>query len=149
MEKTQWLSHEQQQVWRKYLRATARVSQFLDADLRRFGLNLAEYEILVALSEADGRRMRMSDLADAVHQSRSRLTHTVTRLERDGHVSRVTCASDGRGVWAELTGKGFSLLEESAPRHVTAVRKILIDPVEPDDLQAVGRAMEAVLSVAD
>lgn len=149
MEKTNWLSGEQQQVWRKYLRATARVSQFLDADLRRFGLNLAEYEILVALSEADGRRMRMSELADAVHQSRSRLTHTVSRLERDGHVLRVTCSSDGRGVWAELTDKGFDLLVESAPKHVAAVRKILVDPVAPDDLEAIGRAMEAVLAVAD
>lgn len=149
MDKTNWLSEEQQQVWRKYLRATARVSQFLDSDLRRFGLNLAEYEILVALSEADGRRMRMSELADAVHQSRSRLTHTVSRLERDGHVLRVTCSSDGRGVWAELTDKGFDLLVESAPKHVEAVRKILVDPVDPEDLEAVGRAMQAVLSVAD
>lgn len=149
MEETDWLSEDQQQVWRKYLRATARVSQFLDADLRRFGLNLAEYEILVALSEAEDRRMRMSDLADAVHQSRSRLTHTVSRLERDGHVSRVTCAADGRGVWAELTDKGFDLLVESAPKHVAAVRKILVDPVAPSDLEAVGRAMAAVLAVAD
>lgn len=149
MDNTVWLSHEQQQVWRKYLRATARVNQYLDSDLRRFGLNLAEYEILVALSEAEDRRMRMSELADAVHQSRSRLTHTVSRLERDGHVARVTCASDGRGVWAELTDKGYALLVESAPRHVAAVRKILVDPVSPDDFEAVGRAMDAVLSVAD
>lgn len=149
MHNTNWLSEEQQQVWRKYLRATARVSQFLDSDLRRFGLSMAEYEILVSLSESDERRMRMSELADAVHQSRSRLTHTVSRLERDGHVLRVTCSSDGRGVWAELTDKGLDLLVESAPKHVEAVRKIFVDPVAPDDLEAVGRAMEAVLSVAD
>lgn len=149
MDETKWLSEEQQQVWRKYLRATARVNQYLDTDLRRFGLNLAEYEILVSLSEAEDRRMRMSELADAVHQSRSRLTHTVGRLERDGHVKRTTCSADGRGVWAELTDAGRQLLVDSAPHHVSAVRRILIDPVEPADLDAMGRAMTAVLSVAD
>lgn len=149
MDETKWLNEDQQQVWRKYLRATARVSQYLDTDLRRFGLNLAEYEILVSLSESEGHRMRMSELADAVHQSRSRLTHTVSRLERDGHVKRTTCAADGRGVWAELTDAGHQLLVDSAPHHVAAVRRILIDPVESADLDAMGRAMAAVLAVAD
>lgn len=146
---TKWLSEDQQQVWRAYLRATARVNQYLDADLRQFGLNLAEYEILVSLSEADERRMRMSELADAVHQSRSRLTHTVSRLEKEGHVIRTTCSSDGRGVWAQLTDDGFQLLVDSAPHHVAAVRRILVDQVAPEDFDAMGRAMGAVLSVAD
>lgn len=146
---TKWLSGDQQEVWRKYLRATARVNQYLDADLRRFGLNLAEYEILVSLSEAEDRRMRMSELADAVHQSRSRLTHTVSRLEKDGHVVRTTCSADGRGVWAQLTDEGFQLLVDSAPHHVAAVRRILVDQVAPEDFEAMGRAMGAVLSVAD
>ena len=146
---TNWLDDEQQRIWRTFLRGTNRIQQFLDADLRRFGLTLAEYEILTNLSESEGRRLRMSDLADAVHQSRSRLTHTVTRLEQAGHVIRTTCAADGRGVWAELTEPGFEFLVGVAPHHVDAVRRILVDAVEPADFVALGRAMDAVCSVAD
>ena len=98
-----WLSAEQQRVWRTYLLGSARLNEKLDADLRQFGLDLGEYEILVTLSEAEARQCRMSDLADAVHQSRSRLTHTITRMERRGLVERVSCPTDRRGVWARLT----------------------------------------------
>lgn len=146
---TNWLTTEQQRVWRAWLRGTLRLNQYLDGDLRRFGISLAEYEILANLSEAPERRLRMSELADAVQQSRSRLTHTVTRLEKAGHVQRSTCAADGRGVWAEVTDEGFALLEDIAPHHVAAVRRILIDAVPADDLAAVGRVMNAILSVAD
>lgn len=144
-----WLTPEQQQVWRAYLGATARISRYLDADLRRFGLSLAEYEILANISEAKDRRLRMSELADAVQQSRSRLTHTVSRLEKAGRVRRTTCAADGRGVWAEITEEGYELLAHIAPEHVAAVRRILIDPVAPEDLEALHRVMKAVLAVAD
>lgn len=144
-----WLSAEQQRIWRSYLRATNRVQSYLDHDLRRFGIGLSEYVVLAMLSEAEGRRLRMSDLADAAHQSRSRLTHTVTRLEKAGHVSRITCSDDGRGVWAELTDEGFDFLSRMAPDHVAAVRRVLFDVVDPADLDALGRAMEAVSSVAD
>lgn len=146
---TIWLTQDEQATWRTFLRGTARIQQFLDADLRRDGLTLAEYEILTNLSETDGRRMRMSDLATAVRQSRSRLTHTITRLESAGHVARRTCSADGRGVWAELTEAGFELLVEIAPHHVEAVRRILIDQASPTDLEALGRVMKGVLAVAD
>lgn len=144
-----WLSVEEQQVWRAFLKGTARISTYLDEDLRGFGLDLPEYEILAMLSEAPERRLRMSELATAVNQSRSRLTHTVTRLERQGHVARTTCSNDGRGVWAQLTESGYELLVASAPRHVAAVRRILVDAVGPTDLAALGRAMSRVLAVAD
>src|SRR4051812_2649994 len=98
-----WLTEEQQRVWRAYLLGSARLNEKLDADLRQFGLDLGEYEILVTLSEAEDRQSRMSDLADAVHQSRSRLTHTVSRMEGRGVVERVSCPTDRRGVWARLT----------------------------------------------
>lgn len=146
---TNWLNDEQQHIWRAYLQATNRIQQYLDQNLRGSGIGLSEYVVLAMLSEAEGRRMRMSDLAEAAHQSRSRLTHTVTRLEQAGHVTRTNCAADGRGVWAELTQTGFEFLVGVAPQHVAAVRRILIDAVEPSDLAALGRAMDAVCSVAD
>lgn len=144
-----WLTEEQQVVWRTYLDAVARIQDALDTDLRHHGLDLAEYEILVRLSEADGRSMRMSDLADAARQSRSRLTHTVTRMERKGLVTRAPAPDDRRGVIATLTAKGFTLLEDAAPHHVAAVRQVLVDVVEPGDYAALGRAMQAVMAASD
>ncbi|MFV0428190.1 MAG: MarR family winged helix-turn-helix transcriptional regulator [Arachnia sp.] len=143
-----WLSSQQQVTWRAWLRGTAAIQRQLDADLRRFGLNLAEYEIFVVLSEAPGRRMRMSDVAEAVSQSRSRLTHTVSRLESRGLVERSNCAQDGRGIWAGLTDAGYDALVSMAPHHVASVRRVFVDAVDAEDFEAIGRAMSAVLEVA-
>ena len=146
---TRWLSSGQQKVWRAWLDAVARIDSHLDEVLRPFGLDLGEYEILVRLSEAPERRMRMSDLADAARQSRSRLTHTVARMEKKGLLHRVPCANDRRGVIAILTDEGFDLLETAAPAHVDSVREVLVDVVDPADFEALGRAMDAVNKVAD
>ena len=144
-----WLDSRQQTVWRAYLLGSARLSERLDADLRQHGMDLPEYEILVTLEEAPDRRLRMSELADAVHQSRSRLTHTITRMEQQGVVARTTCPSDRRGVWAELTPAGIKTLERAAPSHVAAVRRNFVDAMDPADYEALGRAFAAVLAVTD
>ncbi len=144
-----WLSAEQQRIWRSWLLAVARVENYLDQDLCRHGLDLAEYEILVVLSEAENRRLRMSRLAELVHQSRSRLTHAVARMEKSGWVERCSAPEDRRGVVAVLTDKGYHLLEQAAPNHVAAVRRILVDAADPEDCEAVGRVMQAVLAVQD
>lgn len=141
---TRWLTTEQQSVWRQYLVSSARLLDRLDADLRPFGIDLAEYEILVTLSEAPDRRVRMSELATAVHQSRSRLTHTVNRMEATGLVRRTTCPTDRRGVWAQLTDGGFELLRTAAPGHVASVRRCFVDVVSEADYAAMGRAFAAV-----
>lgn len=143
-----WLSSEQQEVWRAYLIGSARLSDRLDADLRHFGLDLPEYEILVRLSEVPDRRVRMSELADAVHQSRSRLTHTVTRMEAAGLVERASCPTDRRGVWAHLTDAGFALLERAAPEHVESVRRYFVEVMSESDYAALGRAFAAVSDAA-
>jgi DNA-binding MarR family transcriptional regulator len=117
----------------------------LDDDLRRgCDVSLVEYEILVRLSEREGRRMRMAQLADALAHSRSRVTHTVTRMEHDGLVIREQSAEDGRGVICRMTDAGWELLQRMAPLHVTGVREHLVDLVSPEDLAAVGRVMNAV-----
>jgi DNA-binding MarR family transcriptional regulator len=141
---TRWLDSEQQVAWRAYLLGTARLMAKLDDDLRQFGLGINDYEILVRLSEAPERRLRMAELADRLHQSRSRLTHTVGRLEAAELVRRTSCKSDKRGVWAELTDAGFSLLEHAAPHHVDGVRENLVDLVSPEDFAALGRVFDAV-----
>jgi DNA-binding MarR family transcriptional regulator len=141
---TRWLDSEQQGAWRAYLLGTARLMAKLDDDLRQFGLGMNDYEILVRLSEAPERRLRMAELADRLHQSRSRLTHTVGRLEAAELVRRTSCKSDKRGVWAELTDAGFSLLEQAAPYHVDGVRENLVNLASPEDFAAIGRVFDAV-----
>ena len=144
-----WLTAEQQRIWRAFLNGVARINDRLDAELRPFGLDLGEYEILVHLSESEQHALRMSDLAERVRQSRSRLTHTISRMEGKGLVSRTACPSDRRGVIAVMTDHGWRLLVEAAPAHVESVRRVLVDPVEPSDFEALGRAMEAVTGVTD
>lgn len=142
---TRWLSAEQQRIWRAYLLGNARLHDRLEKDLRAYGVSLSEYEILVQLSEAPDRTQRMAELANGVHQSRSRLTHTISRMERAGYVSRFTCASDKRGVYARLTDKGYARLVEAAPAHVTGVREAFVDVASPEDFEALGRVFKAVV----
>ena len=116
----------------------------LDSDLRaEFDISLAEYEILVRLSENNG-AMRMAQLADAMAHSRSRVTHTITRMEKAGLVERRTSIEDGRGVVATLTDAGMDLLVRAAPSHVSAVRRHLVDLASTEDFAALGRVMDAV-----
>lgn len=139
-----WLSRDEQEAWRLFLYATSlltdRLSEVLGQD-PDIDLTLAEYEILVRLSEAQGGAIRMSDLADQVVHSRSRLTHTVSRLERRGLVERVRCAEDGRGRQAQLTGAGHALLHAAAPVHVRSVREMLLDAVGHEDFLELGRIL--------
>lgn len=139
-----WLDQDQQHAWRAYLVGTTLLTDRLDRDLReRHDLSLPEYEILVRLSEADGRCLRMAVLAASLSHSRSRVTHTVGRLERAGLVERRACDSDGRGVEAWLNEKGFALLEEAALTHVRGVRDYFVD-LAGDDFAVIGRVFDKV-----
>ncbi len=142
---TPWLDQDQQRVWRSFLGGVTVLLDQLDRDLRsKHDLSMAEYEILVRLSEASDRSIRMAELAAAVAHSRSRVTHTIARLERDGIVERFQCSSDGRGVTARLTDHGFSVLEQAAHTHVRGVHDYLVTQGSPDDFAALGRVMESV-----
>ncbi|MDO5677806.1 MAG: MarR family transcriptional regulator [Propionibacteriaceae bacterium] len=144
-----WLTESQQRVWRSYLLANTHINEYLDEALRQFNLSLPEYEVLVRLSESPNHTLRMGELATSVGHSRSRLTHTVKRMERVGLVSRNSCDSDGRGVQATMTPEGFTLLKRAAPAHVDSVRRVFVDAIAPEDYSALGRAMQAALAVTD
>ncbi len=147
---TPWLNQEQQRVWRLFLGGVTVLTDQLDRDLRtQHDLSMGEYEILVRLSEAPDRAIRMADLASAISHSRSRVTHTISRLERDGIVRRDQCATDGRGISAVLTDHGFSVLEKAAHTHVRGVHDYLIANAPPADLAALGRIMDRVISTLD
>ena len=142
---TMWLDQDQQRSWRAYLVGTTLLMDRLDRDLReQHDLSMPEYEILVRLSEAPNHRMRMAVLAGSISHSRSRVTHTVARLEKDGLVTRNACQSDGRGVEAVLTQKGFARLQDAAPTHVEGVRRFLVDLAGEEDFAALGRVFNAV-----
>ncbi len=122
-----------------------RLATALNRQLQRDSdLTLAEYRILVLLSEAPDRSLRMSELADGVLSSRSRLTHQIRRLETQRMVRRNTCLEDGRGVLAELTEEGMRRLEAAAPGHVEAVHRNFIDLLNPDQLEVVGEVFARV-----
>jgi DNA-binding MarR family transcriptional regulator len=140
-----WLDHEQQRAWRAYLVGTTLLMDRLDRDLReKHGISMPEYEIMVRLSEAEDHRMRMALLADSMSHSRSRVTHTISRMEKAGLVHRSSCLSDGRGVEAALTEEGYALLVRAAPTHVAAVRALLVDLAGDEDFAVVGRVFDAV-----
>jgi DNA-binding MarR family transcriptional regulator len=136
-----WLTATQQRQWRAFLLGSTLLMDRIDRDMReKHGLSQAEYELLVRLSEAPERVLRMAELADSVKNSRSRVTHTIRRLEEAGFVARRACESDGRGVQAVLTDAGFAKLVAAAPDHVDCVRECLVDVVDADDLETIGRA---------
>jgi|SRR5690625_1045569 len=139
---TPWLTQDEDAAWRAYLKGVAQFTNELNRRLDvTADLSLSEYEILVRLSETPSHEMRMSDLADSVYQTRSRLTHTVRRLEQRLMVTREACAEDKRGVNCRLTDAGLELIVKIAPQHVRDVRELLIDAVSPQDLAAFHRVM--------
>jgi DNA-binding MarR family transcriptional regulator len=132
---TRWLDDEEQQTWRAFLAATRLVFEQLDRELQRdSGIPHGYYEILVRLSEAPDRALRMSALADRSQSSRSRLSHAVARLEENGWVKRESCADDKRGQIARLTDQGFAALAAAAPGHVEGVRSHVFDPLTPEQV---------------
>lgn len=148
-DEVRWLSQEEQVAWRAYLRGTRLVATRLDEGLTKHGTRLTEYEILSMLSEAPGGRLRMSALAQLVVQSRSRLTHTATRLERLGWVQRHAVRADRRGVELSLTPKGREVLEDLARVHVMDARAALVDRLTPEEFAALGHAMSRVVESLD
>ena len=140
-----WLTPEQQTHWRAYRDGTALLMDVLARELDEdAGLSLAEYEVLVRLSEAPGRTLRMSELAGELAHSRSRLTHTIRRMEDAGLVQRNPCAVDARGVNCTMTDLGMERIVQAAPSHVASVRAHLIDVLTDDQLAALGAAMGIV-----
>ncbi len=145
MSQFRWLSEPEQAAWRAYLEASQLLANTLEREFQtECGLSAADYEIFVRLSEAPERRMRMSELADRTLYSRSRLSHAVTRLEKEGWLRREGCDNDKRGTFAELTDLGFSKLVEAAPKHVGGVRRHLIDCLTAEQIGQLELIMTAV-----
>lgn len=140
-----WLTDEEQGVWRAYLHATTLMEDHLDRQLQRdAGMPHIYYGLLVNLSQAPRRRKRMTELAKDAKITRSRLSHAVARLEKNGWVRREDCPSDKRGQNAVLTDEGYAMLARSAPGHVDAVRQAMFDRLSPQQVQSLGEIMQLI-----
>jgi DNA-binding MarR family transcriptional regulator len=137
-------------TWRRFLIAHARLERLLDDDLRaEHDLSLAEYDALLQLAEAPGRRLRMHQLADQVLLSRSGVTRLIDRLVHDGSVERDPCLSDARGAEAVLTAAGLTRLRTASATHLRGIADHFVDAIEPTDLEAFDRAMRDVLATVE
>lgn len=133
-------------AWRAYVIGSELLRKQLNRELQDgHRMTLADYEVLVRLSEGDCRRMRMAALAAEVASSKSRLSHQITRLESEGLVQRVDCGDDARGVFAELTDKGMQRLRSTAPIHVQGVRDHLVDLMTAEEQAVLATVFERVL----
>ncbi len=139
-----WLSTEEQNAWRAFIRGTHRLVERLERDLKARGLSHDDYGVLVALSEAPGGRLRMADLADEALESRSRLSHHISRMEARGLVERETCPNDRRGAFAVLTDAGVALLTQTAPFHVASVRAHFLDHLRGEELATIRNAFARI-----
>jgi DNA-binding MarR family transcriptional regulator len=142
----EWLSDEEQTAWRPFVGLLFRFPALLDAQLQKdAGISHFEYMVLSSLSEAPDRALRMSQLAAMASGSVSRLSHVVSRLEAKGWVRRESCPGDGRFINAVLTEPGWQKVAETAPGHVAAVRRLLIDALTPADLGSLGTISAQIL----
>jgi len=142
---TPWLSEDEQCTWRAFLTAMRLLTDQLDRELQRDAdMPHTYYEILVALSEAPERRLRMNQLADVCQSSRSRLSHAVSRLEEAGWVRREACPTDKRGALAVMTDRGFAAIESAAPGHVEGVRRYVFDVLTPEQVRQLGEISAAI-----
>jgi len=144
-----WLSADEQHTWRESIEAWQWLLAAVDAQLQRdSGMPLAYYEILVRLSEAPDRSLRMTQLAEASSSSKSRVSHAVARLEERGWVRRMDCPTDRRGQIAMLTDQGFAALAAAAPGHVEQVRRVLFDALSAEQIKQLDGISAAILAQA-
>ncbi|MFD9909842.1 MarR family winged helix-turn-helix transcriptional regulator [Streptomyces sp. NPDC059063] len=140
----QWLTDEEQCAWRTHVEVNRMLTYQLEKDLQPFNLTMNDYDILVHLSESEDLRMRMSDLASATLQSKSRLSHQITRMENAGLVRRENCESDRRGLFTVLTEEGLETMKRVAPHHVASVRQHFVDLVSPEALSDLHKALTPI-----
>ena len=143
---SRWLTEDEQRAWRGLLRMTAQLNVRMNRQLQDdFGISLADYDVLVVLSEAPEGRRRVFELTDALAWEQSRVSHQLARMHGRGLVTREECPTDARGAFAVLTEAGRAAIERAAPAHVEMVRQLVFDGLSPDQLTALTDVTARVL----
>lgn len=145
-----WLTAREQAAWRAYLDMTAQLNARLNREMQQqSGISIADYSVLVQLSEHVDARMRVLELARALGWEKSRLSHQLTRMQQRGLIARSNCSEDRRGAWVVLTEKGRETIDAAAPRHVDSVRRYLFDELDDEQVEALGRISRTVSTALD
>ena len=143
---SRWLTDEEQQAWRGLLRMTSQLNARANRQLlQEYRISLADYEVLVALSEAPEGQLRVFEVADALAWEQSRVSHQLARMQRRGLITREGCATDARGAFAVLTTTGRAAIEQAAPAHVEQVRQLVFDELSHEQVSALTEITTRVL----
>jgi DNA-binding MarR family transcriptional regulator len=147
---TKWLTDGEERAWRTFLRLQASLGVELNRQLQNdSGLSLADYDVLVQLTDTPSGRLRPYELQKVLHWEQSRVSHQLSRMQRRGLVERIDCEDDGRGAWIELTATGRAAIEAAAPGHVAIVRRLIVDNLTRDQLSTLEGLAERILSTMD
>ncbi len=145
-----WLTAEQEQVWRRWLRLNVMLPAALHRELQAdAGLSLPDFDVLVHLTDSPAGRVRVSDLAHALQWEKSRVSHHVTRMQGRGLVCREECPDDARGAFVVVTPAGRAAIERAAPGHVRAVRDLIFDQLTDAELEGLDAITRKVLARLD
>jgi len=149
-DETQWLSPREQHAWRAYIRLNQKLFARIGSELQTESkLSGADFAILVALTDEPADRLRFQELAKAIDFEQSRLSHQIARMIKRGLVAREECAEDGRGAFVTITDQGREVIETAAPKHVAAVRRLVLDAITPEDLDALGDISTRIIKHLD
>lgn len=141
-----WLDETEERAWRAYRRMFTLLEARLASELAEHtGLSMADYTVLSNLVEVEGRRWRLTALAEHIRWSQSRLSHQITRMEERGMVARERAEGDARGAWVVLTRTGLRAIAEATPTHLSGVRRHMIDLLTRDQLRELGDIGEIVV----
>jgi DNA-binding MarR family transcriptional regulator len=145
-----WLTAQEEHLWRGWLKLNTELASTLQRELQEdSGLSMPDFEVLVHLTDNPQGRVRVTDLAELLHWERSRVSHHVKRMERRGLVERAECSEDGRGAFVVITPQGRTAIEEAAPGHVVAVRRLMFDALSEDEKAALAAVIDKLLDRPD
>jgi DNA-binding MarR family transcriptional regulator len=142
-----WLTAQEERLWRGWLRLNAELASALQRELQQdAGLSISDYEVLVHLTDSPEGRLRVTELAGLLQWERSRVSHHIKRMVGRGLVERVECSEDGRGAFVVITPQGRAAIEEAAPGHVMAVRRLMFDALSEEEKAALAAVIDKLLA---
>jgi DNA-binding MarR family transcriptional regulator len=146
----QWLTAQEQHLWRGWLKLNAELASTLQRELQQdAGISMQDYEVLVHLTDNPDGRVRVTELAGLLQWERSRVSHHIKRMEHRRLVQRAGCSEDGRGAFVVITPQGRAAIEEAAPSHVMAVRRLMFDALSEEEKAFLAAVIDKLLARTD